>query len=117
MAIDLLDEAQAAWGLAMQIELEIELAELRPAFDELADAVLVWLDGRELEQLTVRALDALWTPAVAAAIERRLLQLVHGVDDDETGLEAARALGDLHARGRASEIAIAVAQHVAMQLG
>ena len=91
MAVELTDEASAAWGLAMQ-------------FDP------------ELERLTVRALDSLWSPNVEAEIVAGL-ELLCGDGYEQTRLEARRALDDLRTRGRASEIALAVAQNLAMHLG
>jgi hypothetical protein len=115
METELCSEAEAAWWLAMELDLDVDLGELRPAFDELADAMLVWVDDPELERITVPALEAIWTSALQSSIEAGLVEL--GEHSGSWRKEATRALADLRRRGRASEIAFAVAQTLALHLG
>ncbi len=102
-----------AWCLAMALELDVDLGEPGPAYGELADAMLVWADNDEVESLSARVLDVVWTPLLGAAIRHALEQL--GRVNPGWRSEARVGLADLERRGRASEIALAVIQRLALQ--
>ena len=103
-----------AWHLALSIDVDIELGELTPAFDELADAMLVWVRDSEAAALSDRVLDQVWSPELETAI-RAGLERVAG-RPGERCRDAESALADLARNGRTSDIARAFAQRVAMDL-
>jgi len=104
----------AVWPMAMSLPLDLDLDDFRPAFDELADAMLVWLDDPALERATDQALDAVWDDGLASEVRRALVELT--ATDTWCRREARLALEDFDRHGRRSEMARAAAQVMGMQL-
>jgi hypothetical protein len=104
-----------AWDLASAIGLEADADSDRVALDELADAMLVWADSAETEQLTDRAVEALWSKELEEAI-REGLERVAALGD-EWASACGTALVALDQSGRGAPVTRAVVQHLAMQLG
>lgn len=102
------------WGLAILFELDVDLGELRPTFDELADAMLVWAGDAETEELSAQVLETVWSPELETAIRVGLEGLVE--HDGFWRRHARLGLTDLAQNGRASKIAHAAIQRVAMEL-
>ncbi len=103
------------WDIAMAIGLAVQPDEDRAALDELADAMLVWAEGPELEELTDRTVDRLWSDDLADGIREGFDRVGAMGDEWATACEAARAEFDRRA-GR-SAVSRSVVQELAMQLG
>jgi hypothetical protein len=103
-----------SWDLAMAIGVGVDPETDRAALDELADAMLVWANGAELERLTDEALERLWVDELEQWIREGLSRV--GSDD---GWEhaAAAALVEFDRAPRAAEVSREVVRHLAMQLG
>ncbi len=102
-----------AWCLAMALELDVDLHEPGPAYGELGDALLVWAADDEIEALSARVLDVVWCPELEEAVRRPLRRLGDGARHWRR--DVLLALDDLGRRGRASEIAHAVVQRLALE--
>lgn len=116
--IELLDDfvfEPTAWDLAMAIGLGPDPETDRPALDELADAMLVWANGPELDRLTDDAIDRIWSAELASEVRDGLGRVAaHGED----WAPAARAaLVEFERTRKRSPVARAVTQHLAMGLG
>jgi hypothetical protein len=74
--VDLGDDAFApdSWDVAMAIGLEAG-SEDRPALDELVDAMLMWAHGSESDEVTARAVAALWSRELETLIAEGLTQV------------------------------------------
>ncbi|MFL5962280.1 MAG: hypothetical protein ACJ757_05240 [Gaiellaceae bacterium] len=103
-----------AWDLATDMWIGVDPETDRPALDELADAMLVWAQGRELERLTDEAIERLWEGELEGMIRDGLVRLA-GQDGWERG--AAAALAEFDRDPPRSEVAREVVRHLAMQLG
>jgi hypothetical protein len=100
--------------LAMMVGLEPDQAD-RMALDELADAMLVWAEGREVERLIDDAVERIWTEELAAAIRDGLLRVA--ADEDENWRAAAcDALEVFDRSPSASAVARAVVERFAAKL-
>jgi hypothetical protein len=102
-----------AWCLAMALELDVELPDPGPDYGELGDALLVWAGDEEIEALSARVLEVVWSPELAEAIGGSLRRLGDGARHWRR--DVLLALDDLGRRGRASEIAQAVVQRLALE--
>jgi hypothetical protein len=102
-----------AWDLAFTIGLVPEPETERPALDELADAMLVWMHGPRLEDLTTTAVEAIWSDELEGMIRAGLEQLCEK-EDWRAGAEAA--LAELAREPRAAEVSREVVRHLAQQL-
>jgi len=111
---DLLFEP-TAWDLASAIGLGADEDTDRAALDELADAMLMWANGPETEQLTGRAVEALWSDELATLI-REGLERVAKIDD-EWASASATALAEFERSPLGAPVTRAVVEHLAMQLG
>src|SRR5471030_1770860 len=83
--LDLLDDylfEPTAWDLAMAIWIGIDEDNDRAALDELADAMLVWAEGPELERLTDEALDRVWIDELEQWIREGLVRVAADKDKD-----------------------------------
>ena len=104
-----------AWDLATVIGLMPDPEEDRPALDELADAMLVWAEGPEVDALTATAVDAIWTTELQDQIAGGLRRVAgHG---EEWRPAAEVALRELGADPRRAPVTSAVVQRIAMDLG
>ena len=104
-----------AWDLASVIGLEPDADTDRLALDELADAMLMWADGPETDQLTDRAVEGLLSDELESLIRQGLERAAALGDDWATA--AATALGELERSPSGAPVTRAVVQHLAMQLG
>ena len=103
-----------AWDLAFAIGIRVDPEKDRPALDELADAMLVWMDdGPQLERLTSEAMGALWTRELEQTVREGLLSL-RRKDDWRSAAESA--LAELECDPRRAEVAKEVVRHLAMEL-
>jgi hypothetical protein len=102
-----------AWDLAFAIGLEPDPETDRPALDELADAMLVWMHGPRLEALTSAAVEAIWEDELEGMIRSGLQQL-RGKEEWRAGAEAA--LIELAREPRAAEVSREVVRYLAQQL-
>jgi hypothetical protein len=117
--LDLLDDylfEPTAWDLAMAIWIGIDEDDDRAALDELADAMLVWAEGPELERLTDEALDRLWIDELEQWIREGLVRVAADKDKDWERAAAA-ALVEFDRAPRQAEVSREVVRHLAMQLG
>lgn len=105
----------AAWDLAAVIRLQPDPDTDRPALDDLADAMLVWAEGPEVERLTDEAVARIWSEELAREIREGLERL--STTGDEWAPAASVALGELEASKECAPITRAVVQHIAMKLG
>jgi hypothetical protein len=110
---DVFADNLTAWCLAMALELDVGLADPGPAYGELGDALLVWAGDEEIEALSARVLDLVWSPELDEAIGGSLRRLGDGARHWRR--DVVLALDDLGRRGRASEIAHAVIQRLALE--
>lgn len=102
------------WDLALAIGLEADEAD-DVALDDLADAMLVWAEGPDVERITDDAVERIWTLELAAGIREGLLSVA--ADEEEDWQAAASdALAEFDRCPRRSEVARAVVQRLAMQL-
>lgn len=100
--------------LAMRVGLEPDEAD-RMALDELADAMLVWAEGREVERLIDDGVERIWTDELAAEIRDGLLRVA--ADEEENWRAAAcYALEVFDRSPSASEVARAVVERFATEL-
>jgi hypothetical protein len=104
----------AAWDLAMSVGIGVDPETDREALDELADAMLVWADGPELERLTDAAVERLWAPGLEGMVRDGLVRLA-----SKPGWEAgaADALAEFDRAPRAAEVSREVVRNLAQQLG
>jgi len=115
--LDLLDDfvfEPTAWDLATAIGLGVEADDDRAALDELADAMLMWANGPEVERLTTDALDRLWENELEQLIREGLVRLAA---DDGWEQGAATALAEFDRSPRDADVSREVVRHLAMQLG
>jgi hypothetical protein len=115
--LDLLDDflfEPTAWDLAMAIGLGVEADDDREALDELADAMLMWANGPEVERLTTEALDRLWEDELERLIREGLVRLAA---DEGWEQGAATALAEFDRSPRDADVSREVVRHLAMQLG
>jgi hypothetical protein len=103
-----------AWDLAMAIGIVVDPDADRAALDELADAMLVWAEGAELERLTDEAIDHLWDDTLAGWVRDGIVRLSK---DEEWKQGATAALADYDRDPPRSEVAREVVRNLAMQLG
>jgi len=103
-----------AWDFAVTMGIRVEPDDDRPALEELADAMLVWMeDGPELERLTDAALDRLWEPELERVVRDGLARLS---GDDEWRVGAEAAIREFERGPRQAEVSREVVRHLAMQL-
>ena len=115
--LDLLDDSDfepTAWDLAMAIWIGVDADDDRAALDELADAMLVWAEGPELERLTDEALARLWVGELEQWIREGLVRVAA---DEGWERAAAAALVEFDRDPRQAEVSREVVRHLAMQLG
>ncbi|HVU76704.1 MAG TPA: hypothetical protein VHC67_03915 [Gaiellaceae bacterium] len=106
--------APTAWDLAVAMGIGVDAEADRQALTDLADAMLVGLDGPELERLAERAIGELWSDELEEAIGEALAEL-RTSDGWEEAVGAAE--GELRRDGCRAEVCREVACHLAMQLG
>ena len=102
------------WDFATDIGISVDPETDREALDELADAMLVWAEGAELERLTDEAVEQLWDADLEAMVREGIVRL-SAIESWEQG--AAAALAEFDRDPRSSEVAREVVRHLAMQLG
>jgi len=103
-----------AWDLAFALGMRVEAENDRLALDELADAMLVWMDdGPELERLTSEAMSVLWTRELENNVREGLL-LLRRKDEWRSGAEAA--LTEFDRDPRRAEVTKEVVRHLALDL-
>lgn len=113
---DLLDDfvfEPNGWDFAVDIGIRADPETERPALDDLADAMLVWAQGPELERLTDEAVERVWNGELAGWIREGIVRLAAR---EEWKQGAARALGKFDRDPPASDVAREVVRHLAMQL-
>jgi hypothetical protein len=101
------------WDIATDIGIRLDAELDRQALSELADAMLVWLDGPELERLTEEALDRLWSDEFEEIIREGLTRLA---ERDEWANAVTAAIVEFERDPRVAEVTRAVIRHLAMQL-
>ena len=102
-----------AWDFADSVGIGIDPETDPPALDELADAMLVWAKGPELERLTDVAVERIWDAELEGMVRDGLVRL--SVQDGwEQG--TAKALAEFDRDPPRSEVAREVVRHLAMQL-
>jgi hypothetical protein len=104
-----------AWDLAMAIGLAPDPDEDRAPYDELADAMLAWADGPEVDALTAAVVDVVWSPDLQTGIADGLLRVAELGDEWTAAAESALATFEPDPQG--SPVTAAVLQQLAMQLG
>lgn len=103
-----------AWDLAMAIGIGPD-PEADPArLDELADAMLVWAQGPELERLTDEAIERIWDAELEQLIRDGLVRLL---DKDDWRAGAQAALDEFDRDGRDAEVSREVVRCIATYLG
>jgi hypothetical protein len=102
------------WDFAVEIGIGMDPEVDRPALDELADAMLVWAKGPELERLTDTAVERIWDDELAGLVRDGIERL--GTREDWRAAAAA-ALVEFDRDPSASEIAREVVRYLAMQCG
>lgn len=101
------------WDMAADIGIRVDAENDRQALGELADAMLVSLEGPELERLTDEALDRLWNRELEELIGNRLARLV---ERDEWTKSVSAAIAEFERDPRVAEVSREVIRHLAMQL-
>jgi len=101
------------WDIATDIGIRLDAELDRQALSELADAMLVWLDGPELERLTEEALDRLWSDEFEEIIREGLTRLA---ERDEWANAVTAAIVEFERDPRVAEVTRDVIRHLAMQL-
>jgi hypothetical protein len=117
-ALDLLDEEIAfeptAWDLASAIGICVDDRTDRHALEELADAMLVWMDdGPELEHLTSTAMSAMWSEELEVMIVAGLTRLCR---EDDWRAAAQAALAEFESDARGAEVSKEVIRDLALEL-
>lgn len=80
-----------SWDFAVDIGIRVDPEGDRAALEELADAMLVWMeDGPELERLRSEAMERLWSEGLEAAVREGVTAL-RAQDDWRAAAEAALA--------------------------
>jgi hypothetical protein len=102
------------WDFAVSMGIGIDPETDTVALDVLADAMLVDLEGPELERLTDEAVERIWDAELEGMVRDGIVQL-SGQDGWEQG--AAAALAEFDRDPPRSEVAREVVRHLAMQLG
>ncbi|HZQ17037.1 MAG TPA: hypothetical protein VFA82_09715 [Gaiellaceae bacterium] len=106
--------APTAWDIGVAIALRAEPAD-RSALDELADAMLVWAEGPEVEALTTRSVAALWSSELEGLLRDGLARAAGLGDGWAPAVSAAAA--EFERDPLASPVTRAVVQHLAWELG
>jgi hypothetical protein len=103
-----------AWDFAIEIGIGLDREHDRAALDELADAMLVWAEGPELERLTDDAVERIWDDELTVLVRQGIERL--GTHDNwQTA--AAAALAEFDRDPPSSEVAREVVRYLASQLG
>jgi hypothetical protein len=103
-----------SWDFAVSMGIGIDPETDRVALDALADAMLVHMEGSELERLTDEAVERIWDAELEGMVRDGIVQL-SGQDGWEQG--AAVALAEFDLDPPRSEVAREVVRHLAMQIG
>jgi hypothetical protein len=103
-----------AWDFAISVGIGVDPETDRPALDELADAMLVWAQGPELERLTDEAVERVWDAELEGMVRDGIVRL-SSQDGWEEG--AASVLAEFDRDPPRSEVGREVVRHLAMQLG
>lgn len=103
------------WDIAFEMRLALEPGDDLPALREVADALLVWADEGQVDELAARAVGAIWSDELEAAIRDGLARVSAFGDEWPAAVERATEAFERDPRG--SAVTIAVVEHVAMQLG
>jgi hypothetical protein len=104
----------SSWDFAVSMGIGTDPETDREALDELADAMLVWAQGPELERLTDEAVERIWDAELEGMVREGIVCL-SGSDGWEEG--AAAVLAEFDRDPPRSEVAREVVRHLAMQLG
>src|SRR5258708_10640445 len=105
---------RGGWDFAISIGVGIDPETDPPAVGELADAMLVWAEGAELERLADEAVERVWDDELEGMVREGIVQL-SGQDGWEDG--GAAALAECDRDPPRSEVAREVVRNLAMQLG
>jgi hypothetical protein len=103
-----------AWDFAISIGIGIDPETDPPALDELADAMLVWTQGTELERLTDEAVERIWDDELEGMVREGIVRLSSS-DGWEAG--AAAALAEFDRDPPRSEVVREVVRNLALELG
>src|SRR5436309_4971609 len=90
------------WDFAMSIGIGVDPETDRAALDELADAMLVWAEGVELERLTDEAVERLWDDELELLVRGGIVRLAA---EEDWRKAATAALAEFDRDPRRSEIA------------
>ncbi len=104
-----------AWDIAMTFALDLEPTLTCAALVELADAMVMWAEGEEAEQLTTQAIDGVWSAAFEEQIRVGIAD-ASGLGDDWRAA-ADRAAADFERAPRESAVARAALQQFAWAFG
>lgn len=103
-----------AWDFAVDLRIGLDPETDPRALDELADAMLVWAQGPELERLTDEAVGRIWDDQLEGMVRAGIVRL-SAWDGREQG--AAAALAEFDRDPPRSEVAREVVRQLAMQVG
>jgi hypothetical protein len=103
-----------SWDFAVSMGIGIDPETDRVALDDLADAMLVDMEGPELERLTDEAVERIWDAELEGMVRDGIVQL-SGQEGWEQG--GAAALAEFDRDPPRSEVAREVVRHLAMQIG
>jgi len=103
------------WDIAMTFGVGGDPEADRAALDELADAMLMWARGPELEELTTRSIAAVWSEELEGQIRSGLRAAAELGDDWRPSVEAATAAFEQDPKG--SPVTRAAVQRLAWDLG
>jgi hypothetical protein len=100
------------WDIASAVGLDSEsCAEL----DELADAMLMWAQGDEAEELTTAAIDAIWSAELEQQVRDGIARAAEFGEDWRSGVR--RAAAEFDRAPRRSAVTRAAVQHLAWEIG
>jgi hypothetical protein len=103
------------WDIAMAFALDLEPETRGGALLDLADAMVMWAEGEEAEELTTRAIDAVWSAGLEEQIRAGIARAGEFDDDWRQAAEAAAAEFEL--APRQAEVTRAALQQLAWAFG
>ena len=103
----------SGWDMAVDMGIRLDRETDGEALDELADAMLLWLEGPTLEALTDVAVGRIWSDDLEATIRRGLARLA-GRQNWRAAVE--RALAEFDLDPKTAEVSRDVVCHLAMEL-
>lgn len=107
--------APSEWDIAMVFAIALQPATGSAALADLADAMVMWAEGEEAEELTTRAIDAVWS----TEFEKQIRAGIAGAGElgDDWRRAAAMAAAEFEAAPRESAVTQAALQQFAWAFG